>query len=138
MEAREVRAYERTTGTVLPEALRRLYLDWGAGSLGGFLDLASPRAIVTHRELVGPLLEPEDEPLIAPTAEVRVFGRTVNGDLVGWAEGVDELDRVVRLAGFDQLPLEPTTAAFLDALTHADLFGVGPLDGGYRAGRPAG
>ncbi|MFF0447682.1 SMI1/KNR4 family protein [Streptomyces sp. NPDC004609] len=132
VSANEISAFGESAGFPLPEALRALYADAGPGTYGGFLHILPPSWILTHRERVGPLLGAEDEPEIAATADVLVFATTDNGDLIGWhAEQRPFEDRVVRLVGFDEIPLGLRTGEFLRALGREDLFGVGRLSGGY-------
>jgi hypothetical protein len=63
-----------------------------------------------------------------------VFAHSDNGDLCGWHPGTlaGREDYVVRLVGFDELPLAGSTRQFLDGLLSADYFGVGVLDVVYR------
>ncbi|EOD69190.1 hypothetical protein H480_07558 [Amycolatopsis vancoresmycina DSM 44592] len=129
-----IAAFAQKHGTPLPAALAELYRQAGVGTFGGFLHFEPPDGMGTHRELLGDLIDEDDEEDLAPTADVIVFARSDNRDMCGWhaADLAAGEDRVVRLDGFDEEPLAGSTRQFLDGLPGTDYFGIGVLPPTYR------
>jgi len=121
-------------GAELPAALAMFYRAAGVGTLGGFLHFVAPQYMSSHAELIGHLLDEDDQPRIEPTADVVVFAQSDNGDMCGWhAAALAAADApVVRLTGFDETPLAASTSQFLEAVLDADHFGTGSLPATYQ------
>jgi hypothetical protein len=124
--AEDLAAFRRRHGVSLPEALAGFYRSVGVGALDDFLRFVAPQHMISHRELVGHLLDEEGERLIEPTADVIVFAQSDNGDMCGWhaAALAAGTDRVVRLEGFRESPLTGSTREFLEGLLDVDYFGL--------------
>lgn len=128
VSASDIAVFSERHGMALPVALAELYQTIGVGTFGSFLHFEPPDGILTHRGLIEHLLDDDDEDLLEETGDVLMFARSDNGDMCGWHPNTEE---VVRLIGFDELPLAESTHEFLSNLPTTDYFGIGVLEPAY-------